>query len=47
VTLQSTVVLSTTEVEYMAVTEAIKEAIWLRGLVEDFSLHQRVISVFL
>ena len=31
-TLQSTVALSTTEVEYMAVIESCKEALWLRGL---------------
>ena len=30
----------------MAVTEAVKEAIWLRGLVEDLSLHQGVTTVF-
>ena len=35
-TLQSIVAFSTTEAEYMAVTEAI----WLRGLVEDLDLHQ-------
>jgi len=32
-TLQSIVVLSTTKAEYMAVTEAVKEDIWLRGLL--------------
>ncbi|GJU26859.1 hypothetical protein Tco_1165480 [Tanacetum coccineum] len=33
-TLQHVVALSTTEAEYMALTEAVKEAIWLRGLLE-------------
>ena len=45
-TLQSTVALSITEAEYMAVTEAVKEVIWLRGLVEDLGLHQGVTTVF-
>uniref|UniRef100_A0A3Q7GQW1 Reverse transcriptase Ty1/copia-type domain-containing protein n=1 Tax=Solanum lycopersicum TaxID=4081 RepID=A0A3Q7GQW1_SOLLC len=34
-TLQPTVTLSTTEAEYMALTEAAKEGIWLKGLVSD------------
>ncbi|XP_070021819.1 secreted RxLR effector protein 161-like, partial [Nicotiana sylvestris] len=34
-TLQSTVVLSTTKAEYMAITEAVKEAIWLQGLLKE------------
>uniref|UniRef100_A0A3Q7IZP5 Reverse transcriptase Ty1/copia-type domain-containing protein n=1 Tax=Solanum lycopersicum TaxID=4081 RepID=A0A3Q7IZP5_SOLLC len=34
-TLQSTVALSTTEAEYMAITEASKEAIWLQGLLRE------------
>ncbi|KAJ4706252.1 Retrovirus-related Pol polyprotein from transposon TNT 1-94 [Melia azedarach] len=38
-TLQPTVTLSTTEAEYMALTEAAKEGIWLKGLVSDLGLH--------
>ena len=38
--LQYTVALSTTEAEYMAAVEASKEALWLRGLVETFSIMQ-------
>jgi len=30
----------------MTVTEAVKEAIWLRGLVENLRLHQRVTTMF-
>ena len=33
--LQSTIALSSTETEYMAVTEAVKEVIWLQRLVTD------------
>ena len=38
-TLQPTVTLSTTEAEYMALTAAAKEGIWLRGLVSSLGLH--------
>jgi len=34
-TLQSTVALSTLEAEYMAMTEVMKEAIWIQGLLDD------------
>ena len=37
-TLQFTVALSTTEAEYMALTEAIKEAIWLGGLLDELGV---------
>ena len=45
-TLQSTVALSTTKVEYMAITEAIKEAIWLQGLLDDLGVGQKQVTVF-
>uniref|UniRef100_A0A2N9EPJ3 CCHC-type domain-containing protein n=1 Tax=Fagus sylvatica TaxID=28930 RepID=A0A2N9EPJ3_FAGSY len=39
-TLQSIVAMSTTEAEYMAVAEAAKEALWLKGLVKELGLNQ-------
>jgi len=36
--LQDTVALSITEAKYMAAVEASKEALWLRGLVQTFSI---------
>ena len=45
-TLQSTVALSTTEAEYMAVTEAFKEAIWFRGLIRDLGIVQEKVEIF-
>ena len=36
--LQDTIALSTTEAEYLATVEASKETLWLRGLVEIFSI---------
>ncbi|KAM7461045.1 hypothetical protein LguiA_029166 [Lonicera macranthoides] len=43
--IQSVVALSTTEAEYIAVTEAVKEAIWLRGLVSDLGLKPEKVVV--
>ncbi|KAH9752645.1 hypothetical protein KPL71_014775 [Citrus sinensis] len=43
--LQSVVALSTTEAEYIALTEAVKEAIWLRGLVSELGFKQEVVVV--
>ena len=45
-TLQPTVTLSTIEAEYMALTEAAKEGIWLKGLVSDMGLHQDQATVY-
>lgn len=44
--LQFVVALSTTEVEYIVMTEAIKESIWLRGLSHELSLYSGVITVY-
>jgi len=46
VTLQSIVALSTTEAEYISAIEGVKEAIWLRGLVNELGLTQKVLTVF-
>ena len=45
-TLQSTLALSTTEAEYMAITEAAKEAIWLHGLLRELGIGQEEITIF-
>ena len=39
-TLHPTVTLSSTEVEYMVITEATKERIWLKGLVSNLGFPQ-------
>ena len=38
--LQSTIALSTSEVEYVAMIEAIKEVVWPHSLIEDFGNHE-------
>lgn len=38
--LQSTMVLSIVEAEYISLMEAIKEAIWLKGLLDDLRVEQ-------
>ncbi|GJS00082.1 retrovirus-related pol polyprotein from transposon TNT 1-94 [Tanacetum coccineum] len=43
--LQHVVALSTTEAEYMALTEAVKEAIWLRGLLEELGIELNTMAV--
>ncbi|GJS82562.1 retrovirus-related pol polyprotein from transposon TNT 1-94 [Tanacetum coccineum] len=44
-TLQHVVALSTTEAEYMALTEAIKESIWLKGLLIKLGVNLRSVVV--
>ena len=39
--LQDIVVLSFTESEYVALTEAVKEMLWLKGLLEQLGLEQK------
>lgn len=43
--LQSVVALSTTEAEYMAMTEAVKEAMWLKGIMEEFGVEQKSVVI--
>ena len=45
-TLQFTVAPSTTKAEYMAITEAVEEAIWLQGLLENLGFAQEHINVY-
>nr|GEZ78195.1 retrotransposon protein, putative, Ty1-copia subclass [Tanacetum cinerariifolium] len=44
-TLQHVVAFSTTEAEYMAFTEAVKEDIWLRGLLEELGVELNIVAV--
>ncbi|GJR57614.1 putative polyprotein [Tanacetum coccineum] len=45
-TLQPSVTLSTTKAEYTALTEATKEGIWLKGLIEDLGFPQDQATAF-
>jgi hypothetical protein len=44
--LQSTVVGSTTEAEYVVVTQASKEVIWLKMVLEELRHKQKSVSLF-
>lgn len=43
--LQSVVALSTTEAEYIAITEAVKEGEWLRGILGEFGIDQNYVTI--
>ena len=43
---QHFVALSTTKAEYMALTEAAKEGIWLRGLINDLRINQEYANIY-
>ncbi|GKD89314.1 hypothetical protein Tco_1364821 [Tanacetum coccineum] len=44
-TLQHVVALSTTKEEYMTLTEAVKKAIWLRGLLKELGVELNTVAV--
>lgn len=44
--IQPVVALSTTEAEYIALSEAIKEAIWIKGLLYEMGFEQQKVSVW-
>ncbi|KAH9687889.1 Integrase catalytic domain-containing protein [Citrus sinensis] len=45
-TLQYVVALSTTEAEYTAATEAVKEALWLQGLMRELGVKKKTVTVY-
>nr|GEW93023.1 retrovirus-related Pol polyprotein from transposon TNT 1-94 [Tanacetum cinerariifolium] len=45
-TLQHVVALSTTEAEYIALAEVVKEAIWLKGLLEELGVELNNVAVY-
>lgn len=38
--------LSTIEAEYIAATEAVKEALWLKGLINELGIQQDTVKVY-
>ncbi|GJX19221.1 retrovirus-related pol polyprotein from transposon TNT 1-94 [Tanacetum coccineum] len=44
--LQAITALSTTEAKYISSTKGVKEAIWLRGMVNELGLPQKVLVVY-
>ncbi|KAH9752456.1 hypothetical protein KPL71_014688 [Citrus sinensis] len=45
-TLQSVVTLSSTEAEFIAATEAVKEGKWLSGILNELWLKQKIFTIF-
>ena len=45
-TLQHIVALSTTDAEYVALTEAIKEGIWLKGITHELGINGNLVKLF-
>ena len=45
-TLQSIVALPTSKAEYMVLTEAVKEAMWLGGLLDELGVGPKQISIY-
>ena len=45
-TLQPVVALSTTEAEFIAATEAVKEALWLQGIIGELGVKQEKVIVY-
>ena len=43
---QKTVSLSSTEAEYIALTNAVKEAVWLKQLLEELGRKQIEVNIF-
>ena len=44
--LQPVVTLSTAEAEYIAATEAVKEGIWLKGMLRELKLYEGSVSIY-
>lgn len=44
--LQPVVALSTTEAEFIALSEAVKEVVWLKGLLKDFGHEQQQVKIY-
>ena len=45
-TLQSKLVMSTTEYEYMVVAEVAKEVVWLKRLAKELGLNQGGVQIY-
>lgn len=43
---QPIVVFSNTEIEYITLTKAVKEGLWLKGMIEEFGISQKHITVY-